>query len=443
MKQLTMLLGMLFVCSSLTNAQADCKENPPSGLSPLAAYSIFYENYRAGDYQLALDYGRWIICSKTEEIQGNPKYSLENQYDRLITIYEEIGRGKEDPAVRTAYVDTALSLFSEKLELFGENVESRFDIIFNRGRFYQQNYNYVEDGLQKAYADYQKLFEIDPERAISMGDGYYLRQALSNLVNNGTKEEAQAFIDNVKSHASGEALSFIEEQQQELLGSPEEQIAYFTPIVEEDPDNVDAWKALESAYEELENRPKRFEALKKINELDPTFQNALDIAELEKGNANYASAATFFQQALERASTDEEKKEIYLDLADVNINLGNLKEAKGFVQSAMDIDPEDGNTYLKMATIYGAAVQQCTEDRKLEAQDKVVYWLVIDYLNKAKSIDPSVSATVNRQLSTYEEVTPNSEDKFFTLEIENGQELKVDGSLMPCYSFINETVTVR
>ena len=443
MKQLITLIGILFVSSSLTHAQANCKETPPDGLSPLAAYSLFYSNYKNGDYEFALKYGKWMACAQPEKLEGNPQFKLETQYNRLVTIYEEIARGKEDPGARSAHLDTALILLNESLELFGTNQESRFDIIFKRGRFFQQNYDYIEDGLQKAYDDYAQLFEINTERAIEMGDGYYLRQALGNLVDRDNKEEAQALIDVVKPHAEGEILEYVEEQQQKLLGSPEEQIAYFTPIIEENPDDLAAWKALESAYEELENRQKRKEALIKINELDPTYDSALQLAELTKGNANYSEAAKYFKQALDRAPSDQDKVEIYLDLADVNVNLQKLSTAKGHVQSALNIDPQNGNAYIKMATIYGEAVTQCTSDRKLEAQDRVVYWLVVDYLNRAKKEDPSVASTVNRQLSTYEAVTPSTEDKFFSLNLENGQQIKVDGSLMPCYSWINETTTVR
>ncbi|MEQ8524191.1 hypothetical protein [Gracilimonas sp.] len=443
MKQLITLIGILFVSSSLTHAQANCKQTPPDGLSPLAAYSLFYSNYKNGDYEFALKYGKWMACAQPEKLEGNPQFKLETQYNRLVTIYEEIARGKQDPGARSAHLDTALTLLNESLELFGNNQESRFDIIFKRGRFYQQNYDYIDNGLQKAYADYAQLFDINAQRAIEMGDGYYLRQALGNLVDKGNKEKAQALIDTVKPLVEGEKLEYIEEQQQKLLGSPEEQVAYFTPIVKENPKDLAAWKALESAYEELENRQKRKEALIKINELEPTYDSALQLAELAKGNANYAEAAKYFKEALDRASAEKDKVQLYLDLADVNISLEKLSAAKSNVQSALKIEPKNGNAYIKMATIYGAAVTQCTSDRKLEAQDRVVYWLVVDYLNRAKKEDPSVASTVNRQLPNFEAVTPSTEDKFFTLNLENGQQIKVDGSLMPCYSWINESTTVR
>lgn len=443
MKQLITLLGILFVSTPLINAQANCNEEPPSGLSPLAAYSIFYTNYKDGDYEFALKYGRWMICAKPEKLEGNPQFSLLSQYERMSKIYQEIARGKEDPSEKNAYVDSALTVLNEAIELFGEDQKTEFDLTFNRGRFYQENYNNIDDGLQKAYGDYATLFELNPERAISLGDGYYLRQALNNIVRQGTKEEAQTFIDNVKPYAEGEALEFIEEKQQEILGSPEEQIAYFSPLVEEDPENIDAWKALESAYDDLDDREKLNEVKLKINELEPTYESAMDLAEFARGNAEYQDAVKYYNQALERTDEGSQKKDLYLRLADMHINLEELGTAKGYVQDALDIDDKDGTAYIKMATIYGAAVTQCTEDRKLEAADKVVYWLVIDYLNKAKEIDPSVANTVDRQMSSFEEVSPNSEDKFFTLNLENGQTINVDGSLNSCYSFINESTTVR
>lgn len=443
MKQLIILLGLLLASSSLTRAQADCTETPPSGMAPLAAYSLFYENYRNGDYEFALKYGRWMSCAKPETIQGYPKFNLKTQYERLITIYDEVGKLQADPAERAAYIDTALTLFDESYELFGEDTKSQFDITLQKGRFFQENYDFVDDGLSKAYAEYAKLFELDAQRAVSLGDGYYLRLALNNLVRKNQKEEAQNLIDTVKPLADGSTLEFVEKQQREILGSPEEQIAYFEPILENDPENIQALESLKDAYGQTGDRAKLKDVMLKLHELDPTYESAMSIAEMEESNANYSEAAKYYTEALNKAENDDQKKKIYLELADANVSLGKLSEAKANAQDALAIDSNYGMAYIKIAQIYAQAVTQCTQDRKLEAQDKVVYWAVIDYLNKAKSVDSSVSSNANRLLSTYEPVTPSAEDKFFTLGYEKGQKVKVDGSLMPCYSWINETVTVQ
>lgn len=427
----------------MTHAQADCKETPPSGLSPIAAYSLFSENYRNGDYEFALRYGRWMICAKPETLEGYARFELKKQYERLIDIYEEVGKSKEDPAQRTAHIDTALTLFDESLELFGEDEASRFDIIFNKGRFYQQNYDYIDDGLTKAYNEYEKLFEMNSEKATSMGDGYYLRVVLNNMVNKNRKEDSQQLIDQTKPLADGDLLDFIEGKQRDLLGSAEERLAYYLPILEDEPENIEALKAVESAHQELGNRPELAKVKRKLHQLQPSYESALSLAEMEESNANYKEAAKFYTEALDKAKDDTQKKRLHLELADANINMGELADAKSEVNKALGMDQNYGMAYIKMANIYAQAVTQCTDSRKLEAQDKVVYWAVIDYLNKAKSVDKSAANTANRLLSTYEPVTPSAEDKFFTLGYETGQQVKVDGSLMPCYSWINETVTVR
>lgn len=222
MKQLITLLGLLLFSSNLSLAQADCNPTPPDDLPPLAALSLFNDNYRNGDYEFALQYGRWMHCAKPETLDGYPRFSLETQYERLIKIYGEISKIKEDPAVRSAYVDTALTLLNESMELFGNDEESRFEIHMRTGRFYQSNYTLIEDGLTKAYAEYEEMFKINTEKAVNLGKGYYLRLVLSNMVSKGRKEDAQELIDQVRPLVDGELLNFVEEQQQELLGTPEE-----------------------------------------------------------------------------------------------------------------------------------------------------------------------------------------------------------------------------
>lgn len=444
MKKLITLLGIFFVSTPLLFAQSNnCQEEPPGGLSPIAAYSIFHSNYQNGDYEFALKYGRWMVCSNVEEIEGNSGYKLRTQYNRLVNIYQELGRGKEDPALKEAYIDSARILINRAIDLFGDDPEDKFDLIFKRGRFFQQNYNEIENGLQKAYSDYEELIKLNPERATTMGDGYYLRQALSNAVRQDRVEDAQEIIDLTKPHASGDILNFIEEKQQEILGSPEEQIAYFSPMVEENPDDLDAWKALEQAYENTGDRKKLKEAKVKINELEPTYESAFDLGDLAKSNANYNEAIEYYEQALERASDDSQRETLYLSIADMYISSDRLETAREYVRRAIEIDPNNGTAYIKMGTIYSEAISKCTEDSSLEPKDRVVYWLIIDYLNKAKQVDSSVTNTVNNQMSSYEAVTPSTEDKFLTLNLEDGQKIQIDGSLKACYSWINETTTVR
>lgn len=445
MKLLATILGILFVGSSFAYAQDDCNPNPPDGMQEIAAFSIFQGNYSNGDYPFALRYGRWMICKKPTEIEGIPpgRFKLSTQYAKFITIYTEIGLGKTDPSEKEAYIDTALALYEESFELFTETPEEEFELYQRRGRYFLENYNAIDDGLQKAYADFEAMFELDPERTTTTANGYYIRVTVENMVRQDRKDEVIAMIETATSFASPDILTFFDETLEKLFDAPEERLEFFGGKLEDNPDDLEALRNLADAQEDLDMQDELMITLKKIHELDPTYDSALSLADIEKGNAQYAEAAELYKEALEKAPNDQAKKEINIDLSDVYASMGQLQTSKQYITAALSIDSNYGLAYLKMASIYGQAVSSCSDGRKLEAKDKVVYWVVVDYLNRAKRVDTSVTNTVNSQLATYEAVTPSTEDKFFTLGYEDGQSVKVDSSLMSCYSWINETTTVR
>ena len=324
-----------------------------------------------------------------------------------------------------------------------ENVD-KYETLQRRGRFYLENYNYVKDGLQKAYADFESMFELDPEKTTSLADGYYIRVMVDNMSrNDARKDEVIKVIDAATPYATTAILTFFDEILDGLFNTPEERITYCSENLEENPNSLADLQCLADAYQSLNMQSELVEILKKIHQLNPTFESALKLADVEQGNAKYGEAEKLYTEALEKAPTDKDKKEINIDLADVNISMENLELAKKYILKALDIDKSYGLAYIKMATIYSQAITSCTEQRDLEPFDRVVYWVVIDYLNKAKSVDQSVKNTVDSQLPSYEAVQPSTQDKFFDLSYTDGQKVSVNASLNECYSWINETTTVR
>lgn len=443
MKLLVIILGIIFINVSGVKAQK-CNPNPPQGMQEIAAYSIFQGNYSNGDYPFALNYGRWMLCKKPDSIEGIPtdRFKLSSQYNKFIRIYTEIGLSKSDPSEREAYLDTAQYLFQDLLDNF-EKID-KYELYQRRGRFYLENYKYINGGLQLAYADFESMFELNVERTTTLADGYYIRMMVDNMARNDQrKQELITIIDAATPFANSNIREFFDEKLNDLFNSPEERLEFCGSKLEENPNSLSDLECVADAYQTLNLQAELIETLKKIHELNPTFQSALKLADVEKGNAQYTVAAKLYVEALENAPSDLDKKEINIDLADVYTSLGNLKKAKSFIQNALTLDKNYGIAYIKLASLYGQAVTNCTAERKLEASDKVVYWLVIDYLNKAKKVDASQANIVNSQLATYEAVTPSTEDKFFTLGLEQGQIVRVDASLNSCYSWINESTTVR
>ncbi len=443
MKALATIIGIFVLASTGLQAQEECNPNPPFGMAEIAALSIYQGNYNNKDYPFALSYGRWMTCKKPKTMEGNPRFSLAREYRRIIDIYTQIGLSKTDPSEREAYIDTALALFAESFEIFTDEEQDKYELLQRRGRYYLENYRVIDNGLQLAYADFKEMFDRDPETTTTTADGYYVRILVDNYARTNQKEEANSLIDAATPYSTPDLLMFFDETRKGLFESPEEIISYYEPLLEENPNDIEALKALSDAYDDLNMVPELIEVLRKIHAIEPTFDSALQLADVEQGNAQYSEAEAFYIEALELAPTDNAKKEINLDLADVNISLERLQTAKRYIQAALEIDPNYGLALIKMAAIYAQAVTSCTSDRDLEPFDRVVYWVVIDYLNRAKNVDASVTSTVNGQLPSFEAVQPSTQDKFFDLGYENGQTVRVDASLNACYSWINESTTVR
>jgi hypothetical protein len=145
---------------------------------------------------------------------------------------------------------------------------------------------------------------------------------------------------------------------------------------------------------------------------------------------------------MDKAEEAEQKAEIALQISDAYLNQEQLQDARRFAQTAIDFDGDWGDPYIQIADIYAQAVSQCSSDRKMTVQDRAVYWVVLDYLNKAEQIDSSVSSEVSRKTNSYEPVTPTTEQMFFN-NWKEGEEISIDASLNECYSWINETTTIR
>ncbi|MDC0591700.1 hypothetical protein OBA44_04390 [Bacteroidota bacterium] len=442
MKVIATLVGLLLLTNSGLKAQ-DCTATPPYEMNELAAFSIFQDNYKNKDYPFALMYGRWLLCSKTKELEGYPRFSLASQYPKFIDIYTQIGLGEQDPSIREAYIDTALSLFEEQFTLFTDEEVDKYELYQDRGRYLLENYQNIDGGLNMAYGDFKAMFDIDVEKTTLLGEGYYVRVVIDDLVRKGEKDMVISMIDQATAYAGLELSTYFDDTLESLFNTPEERLEFCGAKLEENPESIEDLKCVAEAQEDLNMTVEFLQTTLLIHELEPTFDSALTLAETEKGNSSYTSAAEYFKQALEMADNDTDKKNINLELADVYSSTGELSTSKRYVQDALAIDDAFGRAYIKLASVYGQAVSSCTESRKLEARDKVVYWVVVDYLTRAKSVDASVTNTVNSQLATYEAVTPSTEDKFFTLGYEQGQRVQVNSSLDSCYSWINESTVVR
>jgi len=438
-KPFLLLFTILF---TYTAAQAQ-NEPPPFGLSPLEAYSIFVEGYKNKDYTTAILYGRWLVTESPTDLEGYPaKYNAPRTMKRVIRVYEAVAEQKQDPSVKEAHLDTAVMFYDKGLKVFSDEEIDPYDWRLDKGRFLQKHSDFIEDGTKKAFSIYTKLFEENPEKFTQQADGYYIQITLQNLVSEKEKQKALDMMDQAEPYANEKTKDFFNKIRNQLFDSPEERIAFLKSQLEEDPENMELLSELFEIYSEEDMNSEADEIAQKLYELDPSYENTKRLAENAMENANYNKAIKFLREALDKTDKDRQRKNIALDLSTNYSNIDELQQARKYARMASDIDPEWGKPYLEIARIYISLVGQCTENDEMTRKDRMVYWLVLDYLDKAKTVDPNVASTVNQLYDSYTEVTPTSEHKFF-MGLEEGDKVQINESVDPCYSWVNETTTVR
>ncbi len=446
MKRLALLLLFILPLGGffplLAQDEAVDLSKPPYEMGHTEAYALFYENYRNKQYDLANQFGEWMLYALPREIDKIPQFSLEKQFERFVEVYSGLAKDETDPTVRMGYYNKVQGLFRKINEVFTPDEIDAFQWKITKGTFFQQNYASIPGALDSTYAAYQEAFDLDYQRLAQISDGYYVRLLIDNYAARRMKEKAFAIIDKVEPIASPGLMAVIDGARNKLFDSPEERIGFLQGKVQDNPEDQALIKELAELQNEVGSRAEAIALYTRLYELNPSFDNIFVLAEIEASDAKYRRSNELFTEALDKAPSDVKKKEVALDISKNYQSLEELVNARRFARQASQIDPKWDQPFLEIARIYAAAVSSCTQGRSVDREDRTVYWLVLDYLDKAKSVNPSLSAAFTRSYAQYEAAMPSTEDKFFN-SWTVGESFKIDSGVNECYSWINESTTIR
>lgn len=441
MKKLLIILAFLALSSSSVVAQSATA--PPNGMTEIQAYSIFYENYKNESYENALEFGRWIWKGMPEKIEGYSRFDLKRNLDRLVTVYTNVAEQKQDPSLKEAYIDTALSIYDKMFEKY-DSESDHYVWYISRGRLYQEHSSVLDSAMVKASQNYYQAYQLRPKEFVNYGDGYYMQVMLQEMVVQEKKDQVLAIMKKAEPHASEQLKSYFNDVRNRLFDSPKERITFLEQRVQDNPKNEEALKSLRDLYQQQEMMQKAREISQKLYELNPSYENIMALADFAINNANYDEAIKYLKEGLQKAKTDKQKAEISLKISNAYLNQDQVQAARRYARQAIDYDSDWGQPYIQIADIYARAVSVCTNNRKMDRRDKTVYWLVLDYLDKARQVDPNTANEVKRKYQSYSSVIPTDEEKFFwDPPLNKGDEFRIDSSLRECYGWINETTTVR
>lgn len=174
-----------------------------------------------------------------------------------------------------------------------------------------------------------------------------------------------------------------------------------------------------------------FAAAESAHKLQPTSESAAGCGQMSIKKGDFEGALTYYKQALELATENEDKADYLYRIANIYVSLGNYQQGVSYAEQALAIEPEDGRCYLLIGLCYASA--KIYDDPILA---RSVYWVACDMFNKAKAVDTSCASDANKLIATYAQYFPSKEDVFFHRELNEGQSFRVGG-------WVNKTTTCR
>lgn len=144
----------------------------------------------------------------------------------------------------------------------------------------------------------------------------------------------------------------------------------------------------------------------------------------------YDEAIENYKKAIEFATADFMKANYNYSIAVDLYKQKQYASARTYCNKALEQKSNYGQPYILIAMMYAAS--PVGEDAFERSK---TYWLVIDKLNRAKAVDPSVAADANKLINSYKELCPTKEDAFMH-SITAGTSVTIGG-------WIGETTTAR
>ncbi|MDO4789438.1 MAG: tetratricopeptide repeat protein [Porphyromonas sp.] len=168
--------------------------------------------------------------------------------------------------------------------------------------------------------------------------------------------------------------------------------------------------------------------------ISPSAEAALGLAKRAHLNKDRARANQLFEEAAALSTSSDQRADIYYIIAQLAYEQGQYSRARQYANKAMDEKSGFGSPLILIANAYAATANSIFPDDAVKA--RIVYCLAVDKLERARSIDPSVSAEAGRLIARYRSYFPSKEDVFMHPDLKEGQSIAIGG-------WIGETTTIR
>lgn len=362
---------------------------------------------------------------------------------------------EKDATKRKAYVDELMQVYDQRIKYLDDLNQLVKKPTTEGSILGLQAHDYItlntHPDVNKAYDMLSK--SVDSEK----GDAdYYVLQDFMDISARKYKNDAnhrEQFIQDYLT-ASGYADAAFKataenQQMHKLLKTTKDNIdaffinsgaadcanlqAIYAPKVEQNKANVEYLKQVISVMKMLRctEQDAYLNASLYVHKLEPSAESAAGCAYMAIKKKDMDGAVKFFDEAINLESDNVKKAEYAYTAATVLASVKSYSKARQYALEAIRYNGNYGAPYILIAQLYASSPNWSDEP----ALNRCTYFLAIDKLQRAKSVDPSVTAEANKLIGSYSGHTPKAEDLFF-LNMKKGDSVTIGG-------WIGESTVIR
>ena len=387
------------------------------------------------------------------EVYKNCPAASKNIYIFGPRIFKDIYAKETDAAKKKEALDKVMEIHDARLKYFGDEFSKGF-VAANKA------YDYIEMAADKA--DFKKVYEWLGVTINEMKDktkpmdaySYYMFASLNQFQKDPAKKEqylkdyfaitgyVDQAISNFKKAEDKESADYLELVKQAIVkgfvdsgaGDCKTLTDFYGNKMEANKTNKEFLYEVVTSLSAVgcNESDLYFTAAEYLYKLEPSANAALGLANRSLKSNDYDTAIKYYQEA-SNLETDKAKSADYMmQLARIFSNQRNFSRARQAAYDALKYNPNSGDAYILIAQLYATSAGGIFPEATKRG---LVFCAAVDKLQKAKSVDPSVTGEANRLIGQYSSYYMDSENAFM-MGIKPGESVFIPG-------WIQESTTVR
>ena len=439
--KITKLLVVMMLLLGVNTVSAQVDE------TCLANSSISHEAVKAGNYKDA--YGPW-----KEVIRDCPLlryYTYTDGFKILTAFLDEREKGSEE---YNKYFDELMALHDSRMEntpKFIANGVKISSVEEALGRKAVDYLRYAPDmDANLVYGWVKESVQGEKERSQPAVLFYLVELSSRVLVDNASHKETfindyllasqltEDAIENTQREDIKSAFASIKDNLTSLfIGSGaadcESLQEIYAPKVEENKGDIEYLKQVIGIMKDLKctDQEAYAQASYYSYQIEPTAEAAVGVGFRAYKNGDINEAIKFFDEAIELETDQTKKAEKAYVSASILYSAKRYGQARSYAHKALSFDSSYGSAHILIAKLYASNPNWSDE----AVLNKCTYFLVIDKLQRARSVDPSVAEEANQLINTYSKYTPTAQD-LFMLGYKTGDAITIGG-------WIGESTSIR